>query len=44
VRRHHPIDDAIGLPTVVGRIVKMRAVVGNDLIEMFDATHSIQAC
>jgi len=39
VRRHHAIDHSIRAPATVRRVVKMRSIRLNDLIEMFDFTH-----
>jgi hypothetical protein len=39
MRRHDFVYDSISTPTVVRRIVQMRSVVLDDLVEIFDFAH-----
>jgi hypothetical protein len=36
---HDFVDDAISPPSAVRRVVKMRTILCEDLIEMFDSAH-----
>ena len=41
VRRHNPINHPIGVPAPVGRVVKVGSIRLDDLIQIFDSTHSL---
>src|SRR5215510_1230291 len=39
VRRHDLVDDPIGLPAFVRRVMQMRTVLADDLVEILDSAH-----